>query len=217
MPTIRPIAAALAAACCLLLLLGASPARACKCAPHSVPEALSEAEAVFEGRVISIEDEANPAQPGVLRKRVTLNIVRVWKDLEDVETVTVTTNAESAACGYPFERNQSYLVYASRTDDALSVHSCSRTRPMADASEDLAQLGGGVTPVHVAPAQPGADAGPKGAPNAADTAHKPAKTRGCSVVTAAPARDELGLSLLAALGLLVQRRSAAARRKLTRS
>ena len=49
------------------------------------------------------------------------------------------------ACGYGFEPAKSYLVYASATDGALSTNLCSRTRPMAQAAEDLAVLGMGAT------------------------------------------------------------------------
>jgi MYXO-CTERM domain-containing protein len=160
------------------LALG-SPALACKCAPHSVAEGLADAAAVFEGRVVSVDDISEGADPVVTKKRVTLSIVRVWKDLEDVETVTVTTNSESAACGFHFERDKSYLVYASRSDDSYTVSSCTRTRPIADAGEDFSQLGGGVTPVRIVPAAPAATPGKAGESETT----KPRKRGGCAVST----------------------------------
>jgi hypothetical protein len=177
-----------------------STALACKCAPHSVAEGLNDAAAVFEGRVVSIEDVTEGTDPAVAKKRVTLSIVRVWKDLEDVETVTLTTNAESAACGFQFERDTSYLVYANRSEQSLTVHSCTRTRLLADAGEDLTQLGAGVTPVRIIPATPAAQT------KAAEPATtKPPKRGGCAV--SREGKSGLTAFALSALALgLVRRR-----------
>jgi hypothetical protein len=147
-----------------------APARACKCRPLSVEEGTTEASAIFEGRVTKLADETpgdGKPPPG---KLVTFSLVRTWKGLESEETITLRTSESSASCGYAFELNTSYLVYATGTPDALSVTSCSRTRPMADAAEDLAALGAGITPVKV---EPVADAGK--APEPPKT-----KTGGCA-------------------------------------
>ena len=61
------------------------------------------------------------------------------------------TNDSSAACGITFEKDKSYLVYATQGEHGFEAHSCGRTREMSAASEDLAVLGGGVTPVKVDP------------------------------------------------------------------
>ena len=50
-----------------------------------------------------------------------------------------------------FAKDATYLVYANEHEGELSVSACSRTRPLADAAEDLAFLGAGSTPVAVAP------------------------------------------------------------------
>lgn len=162
-------------------------ASACKCAPRAVAEELADASAVFEGRVTQIQDLSEGDAPQARQLRVTLALVRVWKSLESVETVEVTTNIDSAACGFYFEQGRSYLVYA-RADagEPLRVTSCSRTRPMQDAAEDLAALGGGVTPVKVtsAPTPPeGAKANlPLAAPAEEDSTAPEKKARGgCSV------------------------------------
>ncbi len=205
--------------CALGLVLTAlaygSPALACKCAPHSVAQALSQAEAVFEGRVVSIEDVEAGGEPSQQKKRVTLSIVRVWKDLEDVETVTVTTNAESAACGFHFELDKSYLVYANRTDQVLNVHSCTRTRPMSEASEDLSLLGGGVTPVRVLPPAPAAvavDAGPRAREQSAPATTNPPKSGGCSVSTSSAGQSGMpGMLAVSLIALAIFRSRARGR------
>jgi hypothetical protein len=200
----------------LASLLFVQPALACKCAPHPVDQALTQADAVFEGRVTAITEVPAADNPQAKAKSVTLSIVRVWKALEDVETVTLTTNSESAACGYHFEPNSSYLVYASRNEQGLHVTSCSRTRPMADAGEDLATLGAGVTPVKITNAPvPAAPAEQAPAANVAKPAEPaaPEARRGCSV-NAAGQRPLSGAALalpIVGLGLWLRRRVLPAR------
>ncbi|MDB4991021.1 MAG: hypothetical protein JWN04_6199 [Myxococcaceae bacterium] len=142
---LRLFAAAIA---CGSLLLSA-PASACKCMLPPVESARDDATAVFEGRVLSIAQAAgSEATNGQLG--VTLRVVRTWKGLERDERITVLTNGSSAACGYSFREDTSYLIYARRSDDhELHVSGCSRTKSMADASEDLAFLGAGSTPVAI--------------------------------------------------------------------
>ena len=178
--------------------LWASPAAACKCKFPSVDEAKEGAVAIFEGRVSKIEDGAKVEGGPPPGKRVTFALVRSWKTLEDQEVVTLRTNESSASCGYAFELNTSYLVYAGGEPGALSASACSRTRKMGEAAEDLAGLGAGITPVKVEPA---ADAGAKPAPKT--------KTAGCATSGSASAKtSSAGLWFLGtpALGLAARRR-----------
>lgn len=184
-----------------LLIVGSgawsSSALACKCRPVEVAEAKADAQLIFEGRVSKITDEAASEGGPPPGKQITLSIVRTWKGGENEETITLRTNESSASCGYGFALDTSYLVYAGGTPDAYDVSSCSRTRPMAEASEDLAALGAGITPVKV---EPVADAG------ASDAGAKPPAVRqgGC-----AGGRGNASASLwlaLPALGLVLTRR-----------
>jgi hypothetical protein len=45
-------------------------------------------------------------------------------------------------CAYKFENQTRYLIYASERDGKLSVHKCSRTRPLSTADEDLKYIRG---------------------------------------------------------------------------
>jgi hypothetical protein len=46
-----------------------------------------------------------------------------------------------STCGYQFTRAEKYVVYARRRDDGRFTASvCSRTRPLADAAEDVKYL-----------------------------------------------------------------------------
>jgi hypothetical protein len=184
-------------ACSIIAVSAAvsATALACKCMLQSVDQAKAQADAIFEGRVTQIEDVPNPADPQLIQKRVTLAVVRVWKDLENVESVSVTTSDSTASCGFPFEKDTSYLVYAAHGEQGLSTGMCSRTRLIADASEDLANLGGGITPVKIDPAAPAVPEEPK----------PTVKTGGCA---AARGQSQASLWWFGApvLGLAVRRR-----------
>src|SRR5690242_478124 len=119
------------------LLMHVSPAAACKCAPLTPVQAKEAATAVFEGHVVEVTEVPGPPGP---QRTVRLKVVRAWKGVT-AEELVITTPAESAACGVELAKDQSYLVYASQQDDTLRVHSCSRTRPLAEAEEDLNVLG----------------------------------------------------------------------------
>lgn len=120
--------------CCSLV--AAQPALACSCAPAPGPqEALNQAAAVFTGTVVSIQPSENP-----LGYLVTFRVERTWKGTQCRE-VTVFTGQGDFDCGYPFQSGQSYLVYADRSKGQLATNICSRTKPTAEAGEDLTALG----------------------------------------------------------------------------
>ncbi len=171
-----------------------SLAYACDCILPEPGPAREAAAAVFEGRVTTVEDVTPEGDVGVGTKRVTLALVRTWKGLENKESVVVSTSASSASCGYMFEPNTSYLVYASGGEDALEVSGCSRTRLMSDGNDDLGVLGAGITPVDVK-AQPAA-------PAAAMPATAP-KSGGCgSMSGSAKATASASLLLFPVTGLV---------------
>ncbi len=114
----------------------------CSCIPPRPPrEALGQADAVFAGRVVSVVErrEEDPGHPGGPHLEVRIVPQRRWKGAAG-DTVVVRTADNSAACGYAFETGGEYMVYAAG-EDALRVNSCSRTRLLAEAGEDLAALG----------------------------------------------------------------------------
>jgi hypothetical protein len=137
---------------CALVLVSASalclPARAaaCKCAaPAAVSEAVQAAAAVFEGRVTKL------TPLGTSDLVVDVSVVRTWKGA-DAEHILLRTRQDSAACGFPFEPNESYLIYATEGPPeanlpGLQVLHCGRTARLTDAQADLAELGIGVVPV----------------------------------------------------------------------
>lgn len=130
-----------AAAAVLTLLAAAPSADACSCAPPGTPRAeLKHADAVFTGRVVAVE--AEDEEPGFRRLAVRFALDAAWKGVPAGDEVTVKTAEQSAACGYFFEPEEEYLVYA-YADDAggLTTGLCARNAPLAEADEDLAALG----------------------------------------------------------------------------
>jgi hypothetical protein len=193
-------------------LLCSTPAYACKCMFPPVETAREDATAVFEGRVLTIEPSASANEVNEERQ-VTLTIVRTWKGLDKEEHVTVYTNGSSAACGYTFAKDVSYLIYARSSDDQkLHVSSCSRTKSLADSAEDLAFLGAGSTPVHVEPkaitaTTIQADASLPAPIAATATPTVAPKKKGCSIAQGdEPTRTEAWLLGIPALALLLRRR-----------
>jgi hypothetical protein len=121
-----------------LMAFASGAALACSCAPPPAPKvALERATAVFAGKVTSVEEKGH-------QKQVTFEVRRSWKGIAG-DTVMVTTASHSAACGFNFEVQKEYLVYGSKGENAefLSTNICTRTKPLAQARDDLAELGEG--------------------------------------------------------------------------
>ncbi len=120
----------------LWIVVSPTSGYACSCAPPGTPaEALAESELVFRGMVTSIlpADEA-----GWLA--VEFDVETVWKG-PDAETLSLTTQQDTAACGYPFEERVEYVVYSW---NGVDVARCGRTAPVEFAGEDLTAFAGSV-------------------------------------------------------------------------
>ena len=112
-----------------------SSAIACSCErPLTPSEAIESAVAVFSGKVI--DDDA-----GFPWRKVKFSVERFWKGSLE-ENIIISTGSLGANCGYPFEKGERYLVYAS-SENLLGTNSCSRTRPITYADEYLSILGKG--------------------------------------------------------------------------
>jgi len=71
---------------------------------------------------------------------VQLAVVEAFRGFQ-LSQVTLVTGYGQADCGYPFRMGESYVVYAHRSPTAqLSTSICSRTRPVANANQDLVYL-----------------------------------------------------------------------------
>ncbi len=139
------------------LLLLASPAFACIC-PRStvepeenpIAQARRQAQAVFAGKVIRIAKRKHRDDFSTYDE-VVFAVNELWGG-PDVSQVTVLTRTRGFLCGYPFKEGESYLVYVdNRVALGLDVRTCSRTRPLRDAAEDLKVLGKGIPPSRTTP------------------------------------------------------------------
>lgn len=143
--------------CLVALLAVASPqASACSCLPPGdVLESMAESEAVFLGTVVNrATRRSGDAQwwariksffgmqvnPQTEDQRISLRIDEPFKGV-GASSVDVSTATSSAACGYTFEMDQQYVVFASRDDGNLWVSLCSSTARLEDfPASDLERL-----------------------------------------------------------------------------
>lgn len=126
----------------LFLLHASTPTQslACSCiAPAGPLVELGSSDFVFSGVVKSITP-INSAHGGNLI--VKLQVLSKWKGDLTEEVVVVTAN-NSAACGYPFEKGTSYLVYGYENQNVMQTGICTRTTRLEDADEDLRDLKAG--------------------------------------------------------------------------
>lgn len=124
-----------------VLALPAPPVLACSCPPPPPPkEAMEKSTAVFSGKVLKVEvDEAKH------QRTVTIEVERAWKGM-DRKTVVITTGSNDGICGYNFQKDRSYLVYADGEDGKLSTNICTRTKGIEQAKMDIEALGEGRKP-----------------------------------------------------------------------
>lgn len=149
-----PLAVAFALALSMLWLLGnAGQAHACKCVEPGPPsEEMEKFDAVFAGRVVSIEHNFDPNSstlgPGD-RTTIGLDVSTVWKGAVH-EDMYVTTPPTGGSCGFTFTEGEEYILYAYDSavlDEGYSVSICSRTALLAQAQADVEALGDGDAPL----------------------------------------------------------------------
>lgn len=97
---------------------------------------------VFEGTVVSVEEETDPAlsDGGPYRyRKLTFRDIKGW--IGEAST-WVTTGISDADCGYRFEPGRRYVVHAHRNpaNGELRTGICNLTRPVEGAGELLAYL-----------------------------------------------------------------------------
>lgn len=125
-----------------------SAASACSCEqPPGVEEELSRSDAVFSGKVISIEEK--PPLLSVPSKTVIFEVAKIWKGIEQSQ-VKITTGQGGGDCGFDFNMGQEYLIYAVKSNsyglNSLSTIICDRTAILSQSQGDLPLLGEGQAP-----------------------------------------------------------------------
>jgi hypothetical protein len=121
-----------------LVLAIARDADACSCMESGPPcQSLFQAQAVFAGTVRSVTP--TPRVPQVMENiRVEFEDAIPFRGVEGT-TQTIFTSYGGGSCGYAFTPGERYVVYAyrSKPGEPLRTSICSRTRPAAEAAEDL--------------------------------------------------------------------------------
>jgi hypothetical protein len=111
----------------------ANPTMRCLIAAKSVKSALKQSAAVFSGEVIEVKN-------GRHFMEARFRVERSWKGV-DAEEVLVLVDSTVESPHY--RASEKYLVFAGIQYGKLFTGNCSRTRKIADAQEDLKQLGEG--------------------------------------------------------------------------
>lgn len=107
---------------------------ACSCqAPAPVEESFRDAAAVFRGTVIAATEDS---QKGMIY-RVRLD--EIFKGVEG-ETVVVIGGHAGGGCGVFARVGDEYLWYLNRSGQELQASICSRTKIIAQATDDLTAL-----------------------------------------------------------------------------
>lgn len=122
---------------------------ACSCLePGPVIEELERSSAVFSGKVIEMVDKnknkliRSSADPIAVK----FEVAEIWKGKSQTEII-VYTERDSASCGFEFDLDKEYLVYANEVEGELKVSLCSRTKLLSAAGTDIQELGKGEKPV----------------------------------------------------------------------
>jgi 5-hydroxyisourate hydrolase-like protein (transthyretin family) len=129
------------AAAAVLLLAIAERTEACSCITGApICETFWKTPVVFSGEVVDISDAPEPIGDVLFGRRVVkFRVEKSWRG-DVAGELEVRTGTGGGDCGYNFERGVKYLVYANVRDGRLSTGICNRTKPLAEAGEDLAYL-----------------------------------------------------------------------------
>jgi len=125
---------------------------ACSCFDSLAPcESVWDADAVFVGTVARLgatveydRDAGVSSQPARVTIRERVVHFEVTEAFRGVEVGALEARTSTSSCGYDFMAGRTYVVYAHKNPStaALTVSLCSRTVPVARATEDLAYLHG---------------------------------------------------------------------------
>jgi hypothetical protein len=127
----------------LTIQVAARGAFACSCPTPGPPcQAAWNADAVFSGTAMSIQEIDNDSLgPPYKSRLVTFSVQRGYVNGPS-GTIDIVTGMGGGDCGYQFKIGGQYLVYASKsfTSDRLTAGICSRTKPLAEAADDIRYL-----------------------------------------------------------------------------
>lgn len=117
---------------------------ACSCVESDVQERLKTYATVFTGEVVKKGRSQQSKHDGLLRE-YTFDVDTAWKGVNAKKMKIIGSDGGSDSCGVEFEKNRSYLIFASldERDNRLHTNLCSRNVPIEQAGDDLKLLGAG--------------------------------------------------------------------------
>lgn len=119
-----------------LIAAGGGEALACSCRPYeSTEHAFRQADVVFVGRVANLTSFDVESQTST---RAELTVRKIWKG--EGREITVLTAGSTAACGFPFEKGQQYLIFAYDTGENVSTNLCSGSKNLSQAGHEIMDL-----------------------------------------------------------------------------
>ena len=132
------------------VMLFADKANACSCmAAGPQCQSYFAVDAVFVGTVRTILplERTRESGPPIVSRSVVFTVERAFRGVQGT-MAEVGTRMGGGDCGFPFKAGGRYLVYAYRTTGRmlLTTGTCTRTRPIAEAADDL-QFIEGLPPV----------------------------------------------------------------------
>ena len=131
--------------CIAIVLFAASAAMACSCADMGteICQTYWSTSVLFSGRVVQVDDipRKDNGDYFLLSKRVKFAVIDPFRGVTG-QTVEVLTGSGGGDCGYNFQLNESYLVYAWDNEGKISTGICSPTKRLSDAGEDMAYIRG---------------------------------------------------------------------------
>ena len=117
---------------------------ACSCVGMSPCSHLELSDAVFTGRVTSIDEKFQEGEVLGKKQRVRVGLIahleisHLYKGLrKDQRTVDVTTGGGGGDCGYGFQAGKEYFVMGNQARGAVGTSICSGTRPLEEAQDRI--------------------------------------------------------------------------------
>jgi hypothetical protein len=124
----------------LFIFLSLSISHACRCPDADNPLlSFNSMTEVFTGTVASITPRKRINDRDLNDLNITFALIKSYKG-KAAKEITVTTASSGIACGYPFETNGQYLVYAYEQDHQLMVSGCGKTKTLKEAKQELQEL-----------------------------------------------------------------------------
>jgi hypothetical protein len=130
---------------CVLSLMG-TPASACSCVQFTSCEAFGSANAVFVGRMAGGtikrgERDANGVKISYEAGETTFAVEEIFKGVQGAEVKVNVLTLQGTSCEWEgLQRGARYLVYAYGEPNKLSIGSCSPTKRIDGAKDDLVFL-----------------------------------------------------------------------------